>query len=89
MYPTYAMPQITFYDQNQTALTPVTALSASSDGTSISVPTSQVTFPGGAYGAVISAKQSDGTWLTVGGAGIRLFTAVQPPPKCKPPMPCC
>lgn len=89
MYPTYAMPQITFYDQNQTALLTVTALNASSDGTSITVPTSQVTFPEGAYGAVISAKQSDGSWLTLGGAGIRLFTPVEPPPKCKPPMPCC
>jgi hypothetical protein len=88
MYPTYAMPQVTFYDQNETALLTVNASGASGDGTSITIPGGQVTFPDGGYGAVISVKQADGTWQTIGGAGIRLFTTVTIN-KCKPPMPCC
>jgi hypothetical protein len=88
MYPTYAMPQVTIYDQNQTALLTVNASSASGDGTSLTFPASQLTFGDGGYGAIISVKQSDGTWLTVGGAGIRFFTAVTIN-KCRPPMPCC
>jgi hypothetical protein len=88
MYATYAMPQVTFYDQNENALLTVNAVSASGDGTSMTVPASQLTFPDGGYGAVINVKQADGTWQTIGGAGIRLFTTVTIN-KCRPPMPCC
>jgi hypothetical protein len=88
MDPTYAMPQVTFYDQNENALLTVSASSASGNGTSIVIPGNQVTFPDGGYGAVISVKQADGTWHTIGGAGIRLLTTVTIN-KCKPPMPCC
>lgn len=79
MDPTYAMPQVYFYDQNQTVWLQVTVSSASADGTSVVVPASQVTFPENYYAAVVYVKRSDGTWNAVGGAGIRVFTPIDPP----------
>lgn len=90
MYPTYAMPKVTFYDGNQNILLQVTATSASSDGTSVVAPASQVTFADGFYAAVIYVLQADGTWQPVGGAGIETRTPLSSPTNpCKPPMPCC
>jgi hypothetical protein len=74
MDPTYAMPQVYFYDQNQNLWLQVTATSASADGTSVVAPASGVTFPDNYYAAVVYVKKSDGTWNAVGGAGIRVFT---------------
>jgi len=85
----YGMPQVTFYDVNQSVLLTVTAISVSADGTSLTIPATQVTFADGGYGAVIYSKQADGTWNPLGGAAVNLFTPSGPPPRCKPPMPCC
>jgi hypothetical protein len=83
MVPTYAMPQVFFYDSNQVSHLQVTAISASPDGTSIVIPASQVTFPTGYYGAVVYVMQPDGTWNPVGGAGI--FMEAPPPNDPNPP----
>ena len=87
---TYAMPQVTVYDVNQSALVTITASSVAPDGSSLTIPAAQVTLlADGSYGAVVYVKQASGTWDSVGGAGISLFTPSGPPPRCKPPMPCC
>jgi hypothetical protein len=84
------MPQVTIYDVNQNALLTVTATSASGDGTSITIPADQIAYLGdGNYGAVVYVKQSNGTWDTVGGAGIDLWTSGGGGNPCNPPMPCC
>ena len=86
----YGMPQVTIYDVNQNALLTVTATSASGDGTSITIPDDQIAYLGdGNYGAVVYVKQSNGTWDTVGGAGIDLWTSGGGGNPCHPPMPCC
>ncbi|HEU5414051.1 MAG TPA: hypothetical protein VFW31_09855 [Candidatus Angelobacter sp.] len=79
MSATYAMPKIDFYDQNRTLWLEVTALSVSSDGTSLVLPANQITFADGEYAAVVSVMQADGTWNSVGGADIHVATPVSPP----------
>jgi hypothetical protein len=88
MFSTYAMPQVYFYDENDKVWLQVAASSASGDGTSLVVPGGQVSFGDGTYGAVVYVEQANGTWNPVGGGSITLFTP-SPPPRCKPPMPCC
>jgi hypothetical protein len=87
---TYGMPQVTFYDVNQTALLTVTAISVSGDGTSLTIPADQVVFSNDSYGAVVYVKASDGTWNSIGGAGINVFTPDfgGDGGTCNPPMPC-
>src|SRR5262249_5205066 len=87
---TYATPQVTVYDVNQTALLTLTASSVAPDGSSLTIPATQISqFVDGSYGAVVYVKQADGTWDAVGGAGIAVFTPTGPPPRCRPPMVCC
>jgi hypothetical protein len=80
MDPTYAMPRVYFYDQNQTVWLQVTATSASADGTQIVIPASQVTFPDTYYAAVVFVLRANGSWDAVGGAAVRVFTPISPPP---------
>lgn len=71
---TYGLPQVWFYNQNRTVLLRVTAVSASSDGSLIGVPASNVTFgANGSYAAVVYVRQSTGTWSPVGGAEIYIY----------------
>jgi len=89
---TYAMPQVSVYDVNQTVLLTLTATSVAPDGSALTIPAAQINLlADGSYGAVVYVKQADGTWASVGGAGIAVFTPSgnPPPPRCKPPMPCC
>jgi hypothetical protein len=73
MYPTYAVPRVYLYDQNENVWLQVNATSASADGRSLVFPSSGLSFPGGEYGAVVYVMQSNGTWNAVGGASVEVW----------------
>jgi hypothetical protein len=85
MTATYSMPHVRFYDQTQTLHLEVTALSVSSDGTSLVFPGNQITFTG-RFSATVYVMDANGNWDAVGGAAI----TVAPPPAPSPtPIPRC
>jgi hypothetical protein len=79
MLATYAMPKVDIYDQNHTLYLEVTALSASSDGTTLVFPSNQITFTG-RFAAVVYVQDANGTWDAVGGADINVSPPPPPPP---------
>jgi hypothetical protein len=85
MTATYAMPHVRFYDQSHTLFLEVTALSASSDGTTLVFPGSQITFTG-RFSATVYVMDANGNWDAVGGAAI---TVAPPPPPSPTPIPRC
>ena len=85
----YGMPHVDLYDEFGNIVAQTYATYVSSDGTTMQVPGSVVSYlSSAAYGAVVKLVQSNGTLQALGGAEVDVYSNGSPPPPCDPGMVC-